>query len=119
MPTYQGRYTKSAATSTSQNSEVTFGADFSQSPVFLNVDIIPSHSFARLMLSLGKVVRMQDVGVERDYSKYQEWVKGEYIKELEQFQQNAFNKLPDLLIERKRLEKEKVFIQQKIKMKYV
>ena len=80
MPTYNGQYTQSIAGSRSENSAVTFGADISQAPVYLDVDVIPSHSFARLMLALGRVVRMKDTGVQKDHSAYQAWVKGEYAK---------------------------------------
>ena len=104
MPTYNAQYTPSSAAAKSQNSSVTFGADISQAPVYLSVDIIPSHSFARLMLALGRVVRMQDVVVERDHSAYQNWVKGEYIKELEgSSKASEMKKLPGLLEKRKLL----------------
>ena len=106
MPTYQGLYTKSVAKSTSQNSDITFGTDVAQSPVFLSADIMPSHSFARLMLALGQVVKMQDNLIERDHSTYQKWVKGEYIKELPQYQLDAAKKLPSLLTKKENLEKE-------------
>ena len=111
MPTYQGLYTKSVAKSTSQNSDITFGTDVAQSPVFLSADIIPSHSFARLMLALGQVVKMQDNVFERDHTAYQKWVKGEYIKELPQYQLDAAEKLPSLLTKKENLEKEKIEIQ--------
>ena len=82
MTSFNGNFTKSIAGSSPEDSSVTFGVDIDQSPVYLNVDVIPSYAFARLMLVLGKVVRMQDAGIEKDHSAYQEWVRGEYLKEL-------------------------------------
>ena len=108
MPTYNGQYTQSIAGSRSENSAVTFGADISQAPVYLDVDIIPSHSFARLMLALGRVVRMQDTGVQKDHSAYQAWVKGEYLKELDSEIIAQAERLPDLLAEKEKLTKEKI-----------
>ena len=82
MTIFNGNFTRSVAGSSPKDSSVTFGVDVDQSPVYLNVDVIPSYAFARLMLVLGIVVRMQDSGMEKDHSAYQEWVRGEYLKEL-------------------------------------
>lgn len=82
MATLHGSFTPSAASGSATSSAVTFGADISQDPVFLSAAITPSHAFARLMLALGRVVRLQDTGAPRDHSAYQEWVHGEYVKEL-------------------------------------
>ena len=122
MPTYNAQYTQSNATATAEKSSITFGTDISQVPVYLSVDIIPSHSFARLMLTLGRVVRMQDVGVQRDHSAYQDWVQGEYFKELDirlqdklRGLQDKLKKLPTLLENRKRLKEEQSNISKTIR----
>ena len=78
MITYTSRYTQSSVNSGLKESSVTFGTDIQKSNVYLSVDIKPSHSFARLMLVLGRIVRMQDAGKTRDHSAYQEWVQGQY-----------------------------------------
>ena len=39
-------------------------------------------SFARSMLVLHRIVNSNMIKAKRDYSKYQKWVKGEYLKEL-------------------------------------
>lgn len=83
MVTYTGRYTASQAAVSPAASSVSFGADLSQASVYLNVEVVPGHSFARLMLALGRVVRMRDTAVPKDNSAYQAWVKGEYMKELD------------------------------------
>lgn len=84
--------------------DVTFGADVSSSPVYLNVEVIPSQSFARLMLALGRVVRMQDTGEERDHTVYQAWVQGEYLKELPTQMAAGLMQVPALLAEKERLD---------------
>ena len=115
MPTYNGQYTQSKAGSTPKNSSVTFGADISQATVYLDVDVIASHSFARLMLALGRVVRMRDSGIQKDHSAYQAWVKGEYLKELDDQMKDQISKLPDLLANKESLSKEKNNVMRTIK----
>jgi len=106
MPNVQGSFTPSVAGGSSTASTVQFGADVSQAPVYLDVNVIPSHSFARLMLALGRVVRMKDTGVERDHTKYQDWVRGEYLKELPAQMAAGLIKLPSLLAERQAAEEQ-------------
>lgn len=94
-------FTPSVAGGASSSSSVQFGADVNQAPVFLDVDVIPSHAFARLMLALGRVVRLQDAGEQRDHSAYQEWVRGEYLKELPAHMAAAQIQAPALLEQRR------------------
>ena len=104
MVSFNGRYTRSAAGGMASGADVTFGADVSSSPVYLNVEVIPSQSFARLMLALGRVVRMQDTGGERDHAAYQAWVQGEYLKELPTQMAAGLMQVPALLAEKERLD---------------
>jgi hypothetical protein len=104
MVSYSGRYTRSSAGGHSAGADVTFGADVSSSPVYLNVEVLPGQSFARLMLALGRVVRMQDTGGERDHSAYQAWVQGEYLKELPTQMAAGLMQVPALLAEKERLD---------------
>ena len=97
MTTVNGNFTISISGSSTEDSSVTFGVDVDQSPVYLNVDVIPSYAFARLMLVLGKVVRMQDAGIEKDHSAYQAWVRGEYLKELNEEMKDKEAKLRSLI----------------------
>ncbi len=108
MTIFNGNFTRSVSGSSPNDSSVTFGIDVDQSPVYLNVDVIPSYAFARLMLVLGKVVRMQDSGMEKDHSAYQEWVRGEYLKELNEEMKEKKAKLPSLI-------KKKSLIENKLK----
>ena len=57
------------------------------------------------MLVLGKVVRMQDAGIEKDHSAYQEWVRGEYLKELNDEIKEKKAKLPGLLEKKNKITK--------------
>ena len=41
MTSFNGNFTKSIAGSSPEDSSVTFGVDIDQSPVYLNVDVIP------------------------------------------------------------------------------
>ena len=97
MTSFNGNFTRSVAGSSPEDSSVTFGVDVDQSPVYLNVDVIPSYAFARLMLVLGNVVRMQDAGMVQDHSAYQEWVRGEYLKELNDEMKDKEAKLRGLI----------------------
>ena len=55
-----------AAGGSTDASAVTFGADISTEPVFLSATVRPSRAFARLMLTLGRVVRLRENGEQRD-----------------------------------------------------
>lgn len=104
MVSRSGRYTMSLAGGTPSGADVTFGADVSSTPVYLNVEVLPGQSFARLMLALGRVVRMEDTGAQRDHSAYQEWVQGEYLKELPTQMAGGLMQVPALLADIERLD---------------
>jgi hypothetical protein len=55
------------------------GIDLNRDPVYLSGEVIPSTTFARAMLVLGKVVRTIKPA-PKDHSAYQRWVEGEYLK---------------------------------------
>lgn len=56
--------------------------DLNRPGVFLSATVQDSISFARSMLTLHKVVNSNMITPKKDYSKYQKWVHGEYLKEL-------------------------------------
>ena len=56
--------------------------DLNRPGVFLSAQVNDGMSFARNMLVLHKIVNSNMIKAKRDYSKYQKWVKGEYLKEL-------------------------------------
>ena len=100
MTVLNGRFTPSSAGGEAGRSAVTFGVDVSQAPVFLSARVTDSRGFARLMLSLGDVVRLKEARREVDHSAYQEWVLGEYLKELSAEQARAATEVPGLLAQR-------------------
>lgn len=106
MTSFTGRFTPSSAGGNTDSSSVAFGADVSQEPVYLSARVRPSRAFARLMLTLGRVVRMRENGEEKDHSAYQEWVRGEYFKELPSAKAAAAIELPRAVGERERLSEE-------------
>lgn len=55
------------------------GVDLNRDPVYLSGEVVPSATFARAMLVLGKVVRTIKPA-PKDHSAYQRWVEGEYLK---------------------------------------
>ena len=56
--------------------------DLNRPGVFLSAQVNDGMSFARSMLVLHRIVNSNMIKAKRDYSKYQKWVKGEYLKEL-------------------------------------
>lgn len=100
MTVLESRFTPSSAGGDADSSFVTFGVDVSQAPVFLSAAVVDSRGFARLMLALGDVVRLKEVRREVDHSAYQEWVRGEYLKELSAEQAQAAKESPVLLARR-------------------
>jgi hypothetical protein len=94
---------------------VSFGADISQAPVYLDVEVLPGQAFARLMLALGRVVRMRDTTEEKDHTAYQTWVKGEYIKELDSEMLPDAHRATELLEKRKQLERRLAMIERQLK----
>jgi hypothetical protein len=114
MLTYTGRYTPSQAAASPAVSSVNFGADVSQAPVYLNVEVIPGQAFARLMLALGRVVRMRDTAVEKDHSAYQAWVQGQYLKELDSEMVANARRVTALLEKRKGLDERLEALQKRL-----
>lgn len=115
MLTYTGRYTASQTAASPAASSVTFGADVSQAPVYLNVEVLPGQAFARLMLALGRVVRMRDTAVAKDHSAYQAWVHGQYLKELDSEMVANASRVLALLNKRKKIEKRREALQEHLK----
>ena len=117
MISFKGNFTQSNVKSSSKENAVTFGTDIKNSNVFLSTDIKSKQgvAFSKLMLVLGKIVRMRDAGVNKDHSAYQEWVQGEYFKELPGFMSSQINRLPKLINEREKLSKQLKYYDEIIK----
>ena len=117
MISFKGNFTQSAVNSSTNESAVTFGTDIKNSNVFLSTDIKvkPGVAFSKFMLVLGRIVRMRDAGVNKDHSAYQEWVQGQYFKELPGFMSSQLKQLPKLIKEREILTQQLEFYDQIIK----
>lgn len=115
MVTYTGRYTASQSAVGPSASSVSFGADVSQTPVYLDVEVLPGQSFARLMLALGRVVRMRDTAEQKDHSAYQAWVQGQYLKELDSEMVTNGRRVLALLKKREQLDKDLDSLRKRIK----
>jgi len=115
MVTYTGRYTASQSAVSPSASSVSFGADVSQTPVYLDVEVLPGQSFARLMLALGRVVRMRDTAEQKDHSAYQAWVQGQYLKELDSEMVTNGRRVLALLKKREQLDKDLDSLRKRIK----
>lgn len=101
------RRVTSSAVSKANDAAISFGVDLNQDPVYLTGDVIPSRAFARAMLALGSVVRIQRPG-KKDHSQYQLWVQGEYIKMLNE-------RRPGVLAEQSELMQKKEVLEEKRK----
>ena len=64
------------------NMGFSLATDLSRPGVFLNAEVKDSLVFARTMLVLHRIVCTNMIKVPKDYSKYQSWVQGQYLKEL-------------------------------------
>ena len=101
------RRVTSSAVSKANDAAISFGVDLNRDPVYLTGDVIPSRAFARAMLALGAVVRIQRPG-KKDHSQYQLWVQGEYIKMLNE-------RRPGVLAEQRELMEKKEVLEEKRK----
>ena len=97
------RFAPSHADGSATQSTAIFGTDLAQEPVHLSGAVLHSAAFASLMLVLGQVVRLQDVGRVRDHSAYQEWVRGQYLQEVPEALRDASERIPRLMQRRERL----------------
>ncbi len=75
-----------------------------QQASFLSGTVLNGPAFAKAMLTLGRVVRLDDRTPTRDYSAYQQWVEGEYMKELPDALGGALEEATELIREREALE---------------
>ena len=99
MVSYTASFSATHATSTGSALTIGMGVDVGRDPVFLQGTVRDSATFAALMLALGEVVKLDERWVAKDNSPYQEWVAGEYLKELTEEQRSVYQTLPSLLVQ--------------------
>ena len=105
----------STAKADKQGMHFDFAAETSRAPVSIHAMILSSLSYARLMLALREVVKGDWRTPQRDYSKYQEWVKQEYLKELPQYYGHIEAEKLQLMEVRQKLNSELKEVEAKVK----
>jgi len=110
---YTASFSPSRSFSSASRTQVGMGVDMGRDPVFLDGEVRESVSFARLMLALGEVVKLDETWKTRDNSTYQEWVAREYLKELNIELGKSAEVIPGLLKKREGLNAEYVALQAK------
>jgi hypothetical protein len=80
--------------------------DLSRDPVFLKGKVLCGTAFAQAMLALGQIVKTSARATVKDHSAYQEWVQGQYLKELDATKAALKRKLPKLKARDVRLREE-------------
>ncbi len=91
-----------------------FSAELNRPPVSLNALIKNSLGYARVMLALRKVVTNDERPTQKDNTAYQDWVMGEYIKELPAHLQNIEAKKVQLLQRREVLRQQQRNVKKEI-----
>ena len=96
MATHIARYAKFDTVSTAATGHLTLLTDQSRDAVFLKGRVRCGPAFSKVMLVLGQIVKMAARATEKDHSAYQEWVYGQYLKEMDDTQAKRLQGLPKL-----------------------
>ena len=96
MATYVAKYARDSSPLTPISGHLNLLTDLSKDPVFLTGRVKPSPEFAQAMLVLGKIAKTYSKASQKDHTAYQEWVKGEYLKDLSEVQAAKLARLPAL-----------------------
>lgn len=96
MTTHIARYAKLDTVAAAATGHLTLLTDQSRDAVFLKGRVRCGPAFAKAMLVLGQIVRMAARATEKDHSAYQEWVYGQYLKEVDSTQAKRLKGLPKL-----------------------
>ena len=96
MATHIARYAKVDTAATAGTGHLTLSTDQSRDAVFLKGRVLCGPAFSKAMLVLGRIVKMAARASEKDHSAYQEWVYGQYLKEVDATQAKRLKGLPKL-----------------------
>lgn len=96
MATHIARYLKVDTVATAGTGHLTLLTDQSRDAVFLKGRVRCGPAFSKAMLVLGRIVKMAARATEKDHSAYQEWVYGQYLKEVDADQADLRKGLPKL-----------------------
>jgi hypothetical protein len=83
LVTHVARYAGAGSASAPVGGHLTLVTDLSRDAVFLKGKVLCGTAFAQAMLALGQIVKTSARATVKDHSAYQEWVQGEYLKELD------------------------------------
>jgi len=96
MALHVARYAKVDKVAATETGHLTLLTDQSRDPVFLKGRVLCGPAFAKAMLALGKIVKMSAIAKAKDHSAYQEWVYGQYLKEIDSEKAERLTSLPTL-----------------------
>jgi len=96
MATHIARYAKVDTAAAAGTGHLTLLTDQSRDAVFLKGRVRCGPAFSKVMLVLGRIVKMAARASEKDHSAYQEWVYGQYLKEVDATQAKRLKGLPKL-----------------------
>ena len=96
MATHVARYARVDTAAAAATGHLTLLTDQSRDAVFLKGRVRCGPAFSKVMLVLGQIVKMAARATEKDHSAYQEWVYGQYLKEVDATQAKRLKGLPKL-----------------------
>ena len=96
MAIHIARYAKTDTVASTATGHLTLLTDQSRDAVFLKGRVRNGPAFSKAMLILGQIVKMTARVTEKDHSAYQEWVQGQYLKEMDATKAKLLGELPDL-----------------------
>jgi hypothetical protein len=96
MATHIARYAQVDTVATAATGHLTLLTDQTRDAVFLKGRVRCGPAFSKVMLVLGRIVKMAARATEKDHSAYQEWVYGQYLKEVDSAQAKRLKGLPKL-----------------------
>jgi hypothetical protein len=96
MATHIARYAKVDTAAAAGTGHLTMLTDQSRDAVFLKGRVRCGPAFSKVMLVLGQIVKMAARATEKDHSAYQQWVYGQYLKEVDDTQARRLQGLPKL-----------------------
>lgn len=96
MATHIARYAKVDTVAAAATGHLTLLTDQTRDAVFLKGRVRCGPAFSKVMLVLGAIVKMAVRATEKDHRAYQEWVYGQYLKEVDATQAKRLKGLPKL-----------------------
>jgi len=103
MEITQSYASPSSATPRGEGLDFSLSTEAARPGVRLEALVLRSRSYGRVMGALHRVVSQEARFRERDHSDYQEWVRGEYLKELAPYLAALSGRLPKLQEEKTQL----------------